>query len=127
MKTELLRVKLVAVILPVLFLAVACEKKESPAPPSKTPVPQANSSGNPLTAPLDYIESAGKAQKSAQKTVETASLNKAVQMFQVQEGRNPKDLNELVTSEIMTALPKPPYGMKFQYDAASGRVQVVPQ
>src|SRR5579872_1221424 len=39
------------------------------------------SSGNPLTAPVDYLGALGNAQKLAVKTVDTASLNQAIQMF----------------------------------------------
>ena len=56
-----------------------------------------NSSGNPLTAPVDYLGAVAKAKKTAEKGAETAALNQQVQLFYAQEGRYPKDLNELVT------------------------------
>ena len=52
-------------------------------------------------------------------------MNKLVQQFNAQEGRNPKDLNELVTMHYIGKLPDPPYGYKITYDAASGTVNVV--
>ena len=85
------------------------------------------SSGNPLTAPVDYLGAVVKAKKSAETTVEAVSLNQAVQQFSVAEGRYPKDLNELVKEKYLPRLPDPPYGMKIVYDAAKGEVKVVPQ
>jgi len=104
---------------------VGCGKKESQSSASSTN--ENNSSGNPLTAPVDYLGAVAKAKKSAEKTVETVSLNQAIQQFSVAEGRYPKDLNELVTEKYLTKLPDAPYGMKIVYDAAKGEVKVVPK
>ena len=87
----------------------------------------ASSSGGVLTAPVDYLRAAGNAQKSAIKTVDTASLNKAIQMFNVEKGRNPKDLNELVQEKFIPQIPPAPAGMKLVYDSDSGKVSVAPQ
>jgi len=80
---------------------------------------------NPVTAPVDYVGSAVKQQQSAIKSVDTTALNQAVQLFNVQEGRLPKDLNELVEKKYIGKLPQAPVGMKLNYDAASGQVSVV--
>src|SRR2546422_9768784 len=73
-------------------LALAgCSKKEAKSTASSTN--ENYSSGNPLTAPVDYLGAIAKAKKSAEKTVETVSLNQAIQQFSVAEGRYPKDLN----------------------------------
>ena len=64
------------------------------------------------------------AQQTAVKTVDTVSLNQAVQQFGVDHGRNPKDLNELVEQKYIPKLPQPPYGTKFVYDANTGTVKV---
>jgi len=102
-----------------------CGKQESKSTASATN--ENNSTGNPLTAPVDYLGAVAKAKKSAEKTVETVSLNQAIQQFSVAEGRYPKDLNELVTEKYLPKLPEPPYGMKIVYDAPSGQVKVVPK
>ena len=78
-----------------------------------------------MTAPVDYLRAAGKAQQSAVKTVDTSSLNRAIQMFNVDQGRNPKDLNELVEGKYLPRIPDAPYGMKLVYDANTGTVKVV--
>ena len=85
------------------------------------------SSGNPLTAPVDYLGAVGEAKKRSIKTIDTASLTKAIQMFEVSEGRLPKDLNELVTLQYIARIPEAPYGQKITYNATSGQVSVVPE
>jgi len=82
---------------------------------------------SPLNAPADYLGAMGKAKQNAVKTADTAQLNQAVQMFNTEHGRNPKDLNELVEEKYIPRIPDAPFGMKLQYDPASGRVSVVKQ
>jgi len=67
----------------------------------------------------------GKAQQSAVKTVDTTSLNQAINLFGVEHGRYPKDLNELVEKKFIPKIPDAPRGMRLQYDAAAGKVKVV--
>jgi len=86
-----------------------------------------SSGGSVLTAPVDYLRAAGNAQKTAVKTVETAALNQAIQRFNVEKGRNPTDLNELVQQKFIPELPTPPAGSKLVYDADSGTVSIVKQ
>lgn len=83
--------------------------------------------GSLVTAPVDYLDAAAKAKQSAVKTIDTTSLNQAVQLFNVQKGRNPKDLNELVSEQFIKEIPTPPYGTKLNYDPVSGNVSVVKQ
>ena len=102
-------------------LLVACRKENNP--PVSPQVPQAPSA----TAPLDYLSQAGKAEQSMEKNIDVASLNNALQLFNVQEGRFPKDLNELVEKKYIGKVPAPPFGMKLQYDAKDGKVAVIKQ
>ena len=73
---------------------------------------------------LNYLGTLAAAEKSAVKTVDVASLNKAVQEFNVQEGRLPKDLTELVPAYI-GHVPEVPLGYKLDYNPATGEVTVV--
>jgi len=82
--------------------------------------------GNPITAPVDYIGAVGQAQKYAVKQIDLAYLNQAIQLFNTQEGRLPKDLNELVPNYV-AKIPNAPYGYKIVYDASDGTVKVVKQ
>ena len=87
---------------------------------------QKSSSGNnPITAPVDYIGAVTKAQTVAEKTVDVAAISKAIQMFQVEEGRLPKDLNELVEQKYLPKLPAAPAGQQLSYDPSTGKVKVV--
>ena len=107
-------------------LCVACKKNEdSTSSAASNPPPAA--SGNPVTAPVDYLGGVANAKRNADIKLETASINKAVQLFYAQEGRYPKDLNELVRPEYLPRLPTPPPGMKLDYNPATGAVKVVPQ
>jgi len=107
------------------FTLIGCGKKEAASSSAATNAPVA--SGNPLMAPVDYLGAVAKAKKVSEKTIDTASLNQAVQLFQASEGRLPKDLNELVTEKYLPRLPDAPYGMKIVYNAVNGQVKVVPQ
>jgi competence protein ComGC len=74
---------------------------------------------------VDYIGAAAKAKQKTVKTIDTASLDQAIQLFNVEKGRNPRDLNELVSEKFIKEIPAAPYGTKIDYDANSGRVRVV--
>ena len=81
-------------------------------------------SGSVVTAPVDYLGAVGKAQQSAVKTVDVTSLNKAIELFNVDKGRNPNSLDELVNEKYIPQIPKAPYGKKIIYDATAGKVTV---
>lgn len=85
------------------------------------------SGGNPLDAPADYLRGLGKVEQTAVKTVDTARITQAIQLFNVEKGHNPKDLDELVKEKFLAQLPPVPYGMKLVYDADSGKVSVEKQ
>ncbi len=80
-----------------------------------------------LTAPVDYLGAVGKAKQTAVKTVDLASINQAIQMFQVEHDRFPRSLEELVQEKYLPRIPEAPYGMKIEYDAQTGKVRVVKQ
>jgi len=88
---------------------------------------EASPSGNPVNAPADYVGALGKAQQNAVKTVDLSALTKAVQMFQAEQGRWPKDLNELVAIKYLSKVPDAPVGKKISYDPNTGVVKIVAQ
>jgi len=106
-----------------LLLAGCTQKTESPTAATNT----VTTGGNPLTAPVDYLGALGKGQQQAIKTVDTASVDRAIQMFTAEQGRNPKDLDELVQEKYLPKIPAAPYGMKLVYDANTGIVKVQKQ
>lgn len=96
-------------------------------PEPKTPATNAASSGNPLTAPVDYLGAAAQAKRVSEKTVDLAALRQAIQLFYAQEDRYPRDLQELVNEKYLGALPPPPAGMQFKYNPANGEVSLAPK
>jgi len=108
-------------ILAALLLAGCGEKSSQPATTTNAP---AAASGSVLTAPVDHLNDAVKQQRNAVKTIDTTSLNKAIEMFQVQEGRLPSDLDELVAKKYIPLIPIPPAGTKLVYNATKGTVSV---
>ena len=83
--------------------------------------------GNPLTAPVDYLGAVAKAQQHSVKQIDIAAINKAIELFQVDKGRYPTDLNELVKEKFLPEIPATPYGTKIVYDSDSGEVKIVKQ
>jgi hypothetical protein len=112
------------VVLAATLLLTACGKKSAPTSVAKETNPPA-SSGNPLTAPVDYLGAVGAAQKTAVRVVDKASIQRAIDMFNAQEDRYPKDLSELIAKHYLPSLPALPRGMKYLYDAGAGKVEVV--
>jgi hypothetical protein len=109
-----------------LLLAAGCgDNSNKPATPGGTNATAAD--GSPLNAPADYLRGLASGKQSAVKTVDTTSLDKAIQLFNVDRGRNPKDLDELAQQKYIPKIPDAPYGMKLVYDADAGTVKVVPQ
>jgi hypothetical protein len=107
-----------------LALITGCgEKKAS----SDAPATNSTSSGNPITAPVDYLGAVAKAQKSTTSKLSMVGITQGIQAYQAQEGHLPKTLNDLVTAGVIGKLPDPPTGMKFNYDPKTGDVTVVPK
>jgi hypothetical protein len=110
--------------IPALILLNACSQKSDTATVSTN---AASTASSPLNAPADYLGALVKGQQTAVKTIDTTSLDQAIQLFAVQNGRNPKDLNELVEQKFIAKIPDPPFGTKLVYDSAAGTVKVVKQ
>jgi hypothetical protein len=87
--------------------------------------PATNESASVITAPVDYLGAVAKGKDASIKTIDVAQLTQAIQMFQAEQDRLPKDLNELVTMDYLKQIPKAPYGKKIVYDANTGKVKVV--
>jgi hypothetical protein len=107
------------------LLFIGCGKKPKAQPQAAQTA--TNSSGNPLNAPAEYLGAAVRARQTALKTVGTVNLQQTIRTFQGQEGRSPRDLNELVSAKYLSVLPTPPMDMKFDYNPANGEVKVVPK
>jgi nitrous oxide reductase accessory protein NosL len=102
-------------ILAATVLVAGCGKEQSSSGPA------------PSSAPSGYVGALAKGQQTAVKTIDVTSLNQEIQLFNAQEGRNPTDLNELVSKNYIGKLPDVPQGMKFVYDATQGKVSLTAQ
>jgi len=121
-----MRMKLTLLMVLVLGVAASgCGKKPAVAAKATNSPSAADAYGNPLNAPAQYLGALNQAQKLATKTVDSASVNQAIQMFYAQEERYPKDLQELVVQHFLPAIPKEPYGMRFQYNPKTGQFLVL--
>lgn len=107
----------------VLLVWTGCGKPAEEA--TRASATNSPSSGNPLTAPVDYLGAVGAAQKKAVQVVDTTTLQRAVESFAAGEDRLPASLKELVSEGYLPKLPDVPRGMRFDYDPATGRVRVV--
>ena len=117
---------LASMLLLALLGFTGCGKKDASSGAGATNAAAA-SSGNPLTAPVDYLGAVSKAQKTAVKVIDVSSINKAIQEFNAGEGRYPKDLNELVKEQYLGSVPAAPAGTRFEYIPATGQMRVVRQ
>lgn len=116
--------------LPVVWVIVlagcallGCGKHETSADGGKTNT--AATSGNPITAPVDYVGAVGRAQKHSAKVVDLAQVSQAIQQFHAGEDRYPQNLDELVKEGYLVKLPALPAGMRYDYNAANGQVKAV--
>ena len=91
-----------------------------------TNAPVRYDTGNPLTAPADYLGAVSQAKKYSEKQIDLAYVNEAIQQFNAAEGHYPKDLQEMIPN-YLGKMPVAPFGYKINYDAASGTIKVVPQ
>jgi hypothetical protein len=112
-----------------VLVLLGCQKQdEVPVPAQQTNAATPSSSGSSiLSMPADYVGTAVKVKSAATRTVDTASVNQAIQLFHAQEGRYPKDLNELVSERYLTRVPSAPTGMRLEYNPAKGQARMVPE
>ncbi len=104
--------------------AAAGEKAAGTEPAGKTS--PGVSSGNPLTAPVDYLGAVGAAQKQAARVADLTPVQLAVRAFQAGEDRMPSNLQEIVTEGYLPKLPTPPRGMVLAYNPGTGQVKFMP-
>ena len=111
-----------------LLLAGCGNNNSSPHPQGTNTSQTTNTtdSAHPAAPSGGYLGALMQADRYAVKTIDVSYLNQAVQLFNTQEGRLPKDLNELVPNYV-GKMPVPPYGTKLVYDATAGTVKVVKQ
>ena len=111
-------------------LWTGCSQEASRQAPETTktaPAPAPVASGNPLTAPVDYLATVAKAQKSANKTLSLVGIKQALQQYFVNEGHYPASLKDVVSPDLLPFLPDPPTGQKYDYNPKTGDLKLAPQ
>jgi|YNPBryantNP2012_1023418.scaffolds.fasta_scaffold60282_1 uncharacterized lipoprotein NlpE involved in copper resistance len=117
--------KILVLALAILVNMVGCGKRsEQPNVPQSTNK-VTNTTGNPITAPVDYLGAVGQAQKTAIKVIDTTAVAQAIELFNAQEGRFPTSLDELVQKRYLGRIPDLPKGFKYQYDPKTGKLRVI--
>lgn len=103
----------------------ACSKKEAAVAPN--PTNEQAATGNPITAPVDYLGAIAKAKKFSEKTIDVTSINQAIQLFYAQEDRFPKNLEELASKHYIGSVPPAPTGMRWDYNPQTGQLKMAQQ
>lgn len=107
-----------------LLMSGCGAKEESAAPADSSTGSSASTSGNPLTAPVDYLGALAKAKNSSEVKIGTTSIQGGIRMYEAEHGKRPASLDELVKSGHLRSLPKLPPTIKWSYDADTGAVTV---
>jgi len=95
-----------------------------PAQPAPQKAGEAEKAPQAKGAAADYARNLSNTEKKAAEVSGLETLNKAVQQYQVIEGRFPRTLDELVASRYLPKLPPAPRGKRFVYDSKAGEVTV---
>lgn len=82
---------------------------------------------SPLNAPVDYLNAVNQGKKAAVGKLNLTQMTQAIQQFAAAEGRNPKDLQEIVTKGYLATLPPLPPNQRLVYSPDTGAVQIVNQ
>ena len=85
-----------------------------------------NSSGNPATAPVDYLGAVNKGRNKAIGDVGLLQVNGALNQFKASNFRPAKSLQELIDEGYLGAIPELSAGKKWKYDSQTGKASIVP-
>lgn len=103
-----------------LAFVTGCDRLADSSAQSNRPLTNDGAYGN-------YIAGLAQAKQDAGKTVDVASLREEIRLFQVDKGRYPNSLDELVQENYIKKIPDAPYRMKIDYNSETGDVNVVNQ
>ncbi len=133
---------LVTALLSFATLLVGCSKADQSNPPSAS-APAAASNATPGIAAAavnlatnkqqpsagamleQYGHTLATAKKKALTKTDLITVDRAIQSFQADRGRNPNNLEELVQEGFLPKLPDLPAGKKYSYNPQSGEVDMV--
>lgn len=122
MQTRCSGLSVAVVSLLLLEALVGCGKPKERSGEARNP--SDTGSGNPLTAPVDYLGAVNAAHKRSARVVDLAPVQQAVKAFQAGEDRLPSRLEELVSEGYLPRLPEMPPGVRFEYNPQTGQVRL---
>ncbi len=120
------------VLIPLAAFAIAlagCGKSNESTQPATASAPAAATTNQPQSAGQaleQYGHTLATAKTTAQRKVDTITVDRAIQAFQADRGQNPQSLDELIKEGFLPKLPELPAGMKYDYDPQKGEVSVAP-
>ncbi len=123
------RITILSILFCLSFYFMGCGSKDE-SPPSNKPAqtkPASTSNNSVLAAPVTYIETVIHTGETTKGKLELITFQKAIEAFQLEEGRNPASMDELVQKLYIKTIPQPPAGQTFSYDAEKGVVKLVPK
>ena len=85
-----------------------------------------NSSGNPASAPVDYLGAVNKGRKKAIIDTGLMQVNSALNQYKATNLKPAGSLQALISEGLLAELPKLPTGMKWQYNPQTGEASVAP-
>ena len=102
----------------VLLLSMACSDDTDP---------DDHGSGNPATAPVDYLGAINQGKNKAVVDAALLQVNNALGQYQATNFKPAPSLQQLIDEDLLTTLPQIPDGAKWQYDPQTGKASVVPR
>jgi|ERR1051326_4727161 hypothetical protein len=112
----------------IAIVFLGCSKSEqspnssSPNQPAATATNQPDSTGQALEK---YGHTMATAKKNALTKTDLITVDRAIQAFQADRGRNPESLDELITEKFLPKLPDVPKGKAYSYNPQTAEVKIV--
>ncbi|MCX8083124.1 MAG: hypothetical protein N3D17_07035 [bacterium] len=107
------RIIMVICIIFIMVCSISCNRKK-----------KVEEELTPFNALEKYGGVMGTAMKKSKAMDDVLYLKNKINTFQIQEGRYPSSLNELVEKHYIERIPEPPKGMSFRYDPSTGNINV---
>ena len=117
--------KLFSLCLAGMLLAAGCSNQDDTAGGGDVSTNN-YSSGNPITAPTDYLGAVAKGQKNSVGKINLASIKQAVNLYMASEGKYPETLQQLVDEGYLGKAPEAPRGQQFNYNPQTGAISLSP-
>ena len=89
--------------------------------------PDDHGSGNPATAPVDYLGAINQGKNKAVIDAALLQVNNALGQYQATNFKPAPSLQQLIDDDLLNALPQIPDDAQWQYDPQTGQATVAPK